>query len=94
MLPSSADFAVCYLAAMRLGAVVTAINPRLGATEIRSILDRAGPDLVVTGEPGRIGPERALAVRAPAELSGGLRGRGRRGRADSFADESAAASRP
>jgi acyl-CoA synthetase (AMP-forming)/AMP-acid ligase II len=72
MLPSSADFAVCYLAAMRLGAVVTAINTRLGATEIRAILDQAGPALVVTDEPDRIDPGRALAVRTPADLSGCL----------------------
>jgi len=68
MLPSSADFAVCYLAAMRLGAIVTAINPRLGATEIRAILDQAGPGLVVTDEPDRIAPEQALAVCTPADL--------------------------
>jgi acyl-CoA synthetase (AMP-forming)/AMP-acid ligase II len=70
MMPSSADFAICYLAAMRLGAVVTAINPRLGATEIRSILDQAGPALVVTDEPDRIAPDQALAVRTAADLYG------------------------
>ena len=70
MLPSSAGFAVCYLAAMRLGAIVTAINPRLGATEIRAILDQAGPALVVTDEPDRIAPEQALAICTPADLYG------------------------
>ena len=90
MLPSSADFAVCYLAAMRLGAIVTAINPRLGATEIRSILDRAGPDLVVTEEPGRIAPEHARAVRTPAELSGHLAGGFAGGLAGGLAGEPAA----
>jgi acyl-CoA synthetase (AMP-forming)/AMP-acid ligase II len=50
LLPSSIEFAVCYLAAIRLGAIVTAVNPRLGAHEITHILARVEPKLVVTDE--------------------------------------------
>jgi acyl-CoA synthetase (AMP-forming)/AMP-acid ligase II len=93
MLPSSADFAVCYLAAMRLGAIVTAINPRLGATEIRAILDQAGPGLVVTDEPDRIAPEQALAVCTPADLCdrSATGGSADEAAAAEFADEAPAA---
>src|SRR5260370_29866522 len=40
-LPSGRDFANCYLAAPRLGAVVSAANPRLGPTEARHIIPRS-----------------------------------------------------
>lgn len=67
LLPSSADFAISYLAALRMGAIVTAVNPRLGPTEVGHILRKAGPRLVVTDEPGRIPPP--YAVRAPGDLT-------------------------
>ena len=54
LLPSGADFAVCYLAAMRLGAVVSAANPRLGPTEIGHIIARSAPTAVVTDTPERV----------------------------------------
>jgi acyl-CoA synthetase (AMP-forming)/AMP-acid ligase II len=69
LLPSSADFAVCYLAAMRLGAIVTAVNPRLGGTEIAHILNKVEPRLVVTAEPARIPVGLGAAVRTPSELT-------------------------
>jgi acyl-CoA synthetase (AMP-forming)/AMP-acid ligase II len=47
LLPSSADYAVCYQAAMRLGAITSGINPRLGPTEVASILRRSRPRVVV-----------------------------------------------
>ena len=57
LLPSSIDYAVCYQAAMRLGAVTSGINVRLGAGERASITARArpsvtvyDPDLLVTEE--------------------------------------------
>ena len=46
-LPSSIDYAVCYQAAMRLRAITTGINPRLGPSEVDSILDRTAPRVVV-----------------------------------------------
>lgn len=50
ILPSSADYAVCYQAAMRLRAMTTGINPRLGPAEVGSILDRTVPRVVVREE--------------------------------------------
>jgi acyl-CoA synthetase (AMP-forming)/AMP-acid ligase II len=47
MLPSSSDYAVCYQAAMRLGAVTSGINPRLGPAEVASIISRTRPRLTV-----------------------------------------------
>jgi len=70
MLPSSADFAVCYLAAIRLGAIVTAVNPRLGDDEISHILGKAEPRLVVTEQAARLPHGLGAAVRTPAELAG------------------------
>jgi acyl-CoA synthetase (AMP-forming)/AMP-acid ligase II len=46
-LPSSIDYAVCYLAAMRLGAITSGINPRLGPREVASILRRTDPAVVI-----------------------------------------------
>ncbi len=46
-LPNSIDYAVCYAAACRLGAVTTGINPRLGPREVNAIMGRARPALVV-----------------------------------------------
>ncbi len=50
-LPSSITYMVCYAAAARLGAVTSGINPRLGEREVRSILDRTRPDVLVDEEP-------------------------------------------
>ena len=47
MLPSSIDYAVCYHAAMRLGAVASGINLRLGPTEVDSIVGRTRPRVTV-----------------------------------------------
>ncbi len=47
LVPSSIDYAVCYQAAMRLRAITTGINPRLGPAEITSILERTQPRVVV-----------------------------------------------
>ncbi len=58
MLPSSIKFAACYLGALRAGAVTSAINGRLGASEQRSILDRTTPKVTVLGD-GAAVPEGA-----------------------------------
>jgi acyl-CoA synthetase (AMP-forming)/AMP-acid ligase II len=47
LVPSSIDYAVCYQAAMRLRAITTGINTRLGPPEIASILERTRPRVVV-----------------------------------------------
>src|SRR5436190_24167932 len=38
-LPSSIEYAVCYQAAARLGAITSGINPRLGPAEVASIFE-------------------------------------------------------
>jgi len=50
VLPSSIDYAVCYLAAARLGAVTSGINPRLAPAEQRAILERLRPAAVVVDD--------------------------------------------
>jgi len=47
LLPSSIDYAVCYQAAVRLGAVTTGINLRLGPAEQASITGRTGPKVTI-----------------------------------------------
>ncbi len=52
LIPSSIDYAICYQAAMRLGAITSGINPRLGPAEVASIVHRSQPRLMV-GEDDR-----------------------------------------
>ena len=47
LLPSSIDYAVCYLAAARLGAVTSGVNLRLGPGEQASIMARLQPTVTV-----------------------------------------------
>lgn len=49
LLPSSIDFAACYLGALRVGAITSAINLRLGGSERASILERTDPVVVIDG---------------------------------------------
>ncbi|MDN3357585.1 class I adenylate-forming enzyme family protein [Actinomadura sp. DC4] len=67
-LPSGFDFACCHLGALRLGAVVSGVNPRLGRTEVGHILGRARPAVLITGTPEAV-PFDGTA-RTPAELAG------------------------
>jgi acyl-CoA synthetase (AMP-forming)/AMP-acid ligase II len=50
LLPSSIKFAVCYLGALRVGAVASALNLRLGRTEQVSIFERTEPAVTVVGD--------------------------------------------
>jgi acyl-CoA synthetase (AMP-forming)/AMP-acid ligase II len=72
LLPSSIDYAVCYQATARLGAITTGVNLRLGPAEQASITARTRPtvtvvdtDLVaasaVPPDAGRIVPRTALS---------------------------------
>jgi acyl-CoA synthetase (AMP-forming)/AMP-acid ligase II len=70
MLPSGQDFASCYLAALRLGAIASAINPRLGTTEIHHILARCAPAVILTDEPERIPGHAASSVLTPRQARG------------------------
>jgi acyl-CoA synthetase (AMP-forming)/AMP-acid ligase II len=47
LVPSSIDYAVCYHAALRLGAITSGINPRLGPSEQASIFERLRPFVTV-----------------------------------------------
>jgi len=47
LLPSCIEYAVLYAALLRLGAITSGINPRLGAGEVASIVARAAPVLMV-----------------------------------------------
>ncbi len=62
LLPSSIKFAVCYLGALRAGAITSAVNLRLGAQEQRSIFERTRPVVTVLGDGAAI-PEGAPAGR-------------------------------
>jgi acyl-CoA synthetase (AMP-forming)/AMP-acid ligase II len=68
LLPSSADYATCYAAAMRLGAITTGINLRLGPAEVRSIVGRTRPKVVVVDD-GVEPPSGAGAVLRRSELA-------------------------
>jgi acyl-CoA synthetase (AMP-forming)/AMP-acid ligase II len=80
MLPSGQDFASSYLAALRLGAIVSGVNPRLGPVEIEHIIARCEPAAIITDEPDRVpgwvrcpvltpGAARSLAGAGPAVSS-------------------------
>jgi len=47
-LPSSIDYAIAYQAILRLGAVTSGMNPRLGAAETTHIIERSDPKVIVT----------------------------------------------
>jgi acyl-CoA synthetase (AMP-forming)/AMP-acid ligase II len=49
-LPSSIDYAIAYQAAIRLGAVTSGMNPRLGVAETAHILAKSSPTVVVTDD--------------------------------------------
>ena len=46
-LPSSVEYAVAYVGALRLGSVTTGINPRLGRREVAGIVARARPSAAI-----------------------------------------------
>jgi acyl-CoA synthetase (AMP-forming)/AMP-acid ligase II len=63
MLPSSIDYTICYHGAMRLRAITSGINLRLGQTEISHILDRLQPALTVLDDGLAIPSGCGLALR-------------------------------
>jgi acyl-CoA synthetase (AMP-forming)/AMP-acid ligase II len=70
-LPSSMKFAACYLGALRVGAVTSAVNLRLGPIERASILHRTGPRVTVLGDgaelPAGVDAGRVIPVSALKE---------------------------
>lgn len=80
VLPSCIDYAVCYQAAMRLGAITSGVNPRLGPGEVTSILERTQPVVLVVDPEAGPAAEVALDwVHARPRASTG-QGSGRIGR--------------
>ncbi len=59
LLPSCIDYAVLYAALQRLGAITSGINPRMGAQEVASIVERAVPVLMVVDTDAAVPPEAA-----------------------------------
>ncbi len=47
-LPSSIDYAIAYQAILRLGAITSGMNPRLGVAETAHIIERSDPKVIVT----------------------------------------------
>jgi len=50
LVPSSIDYMVCYAAALRLGAITSGVNLRLGAAEVTSILERTRPTVTIVDD--------------------------------------------
>ena len=59
-MPSSVDYAICYQAAMRVRAITTGINMRLGPAEVASILARTEPRVLVRADGAVIDGETAI----------------------------------
>ena len=66
LLPSSIDYMVVYAAAVRLGAITSGINLRLGTPEVTSILERTRPAVTVVdeGAPAPDGPAGTVLSRS------------------------------
>lgn len=82
VLPSTPDYVVAYLAAAKVGAATSGVNPRLSPAERATVLDRAGADLILATDELADG----IPADAPVELvatgdgpSSPLGGVGRRG---------------
>ncbi|MCW2620688.1 MAG: putative acyl-CoA synthetase, partial [Frankiales bacterium] len=77
LLPACTDYAVCFAALVRLGAITSGINPRLGPREMDAIAGAARPVLVIRDLDLPAGPAlAALPVLDRADLAG-LRTAGR-----------------
>ncbi|HWF15948.1 MAG TPA: class I adenylate-forming enzyme family protein [Acidimicrobiales bacterium] len=59
LLPSCIDYAVLYAALQRLGAITSGLNPRMGAGEVASVVERAAPVLMVVDTDAAVPPEAA-----------------------------------
>jgi acyl-CoA synthetase (AMP-forming)/AMP-acid ligase II len=68
LLPSCIDYAVLYAALLRLGAIASGINPRMGAGEVASVLERAAPVLLVADPDAAPVPPGPVDVVTRAEL--------------------------
>jgi acyl-CoA synthetase (AMP-forming)/AMP-acid ligase II len=64
LLPSCIDYAVLYAALQRLGAITSGINPRMGAHEVASVVERAAPVLMILDTDASVPPEVAPVPQA------------------------------
>jgi acyl-CoA synthetase (AMP-forming)/AMP-acid ligase II len=70
MLPPSVDYAVCYAAAVKAGAITTGLNTRIGRREVDAILGQCSPALVVRDASlGMPEPPAGTPVLARSELA-------------------------
>ena len=77
MLPPSIDYAVCYAAAAKAGAITTGLNTRVGRREVDAILGQCSPALVVRDASlGLPDVPAGTPVLARSELAGNLPGSG------------------
>jgi acyl-CoA synthetase (AMP-forming)/AMP-acid ligase II len=74
MLPSCIDYAVCYAALLRLGAVTSGINSRMGAAEVASIIERTVPVLVVADPDSAALPDVRVPVLERGEVAAAASG--------------------
>jgi len=67
LLPSSIKLAACYLGALRIGAITSAVNLRLGPNEQASIIARTDPVVTVVGDGATVpdGPNPDAPTRLP-----------------------------
>jgi acyl-CoA synthetase (AMP-forming)/AMP-acid ligase II len=77
VLPACIDYAVLYAALLRLGAITSGINPRMGRGEVVSILERTSPVLIVLDPESRPAlPDQAARVVERADVMAGQHGAG------------------
>jgi acyl-CoA synthetase (AMP-forming)/AMP-acid ligase II len=75
LLPSSIDYAVLYAALLRLGAITSGINPRMGGREVASIVERTSPVLLVRDAAGsEFVPDGSARVVELADVMAGQNG--------------------
>ncbi len=55
-LPSSIDYAIAYNAAMRLGAITSGVNPRLGVSEVAGVVEQSTPKVIVRDPVAAVAP--------------------------------------
>ena len=75
LLPACIDYAVLYAALLRLGAITSGINPRMGRGEVASIIERTAPVLLVLdNESSDLEPDGRTRVVDRADLMSGQHG--------------------
>jgi acyl-CoA synthetase (AMP-forming)/AMP-acid ligase II len=75
VLPACIDYAVLYAALLRLGAITSGINPRMGRAEVASILERTSPVLIVRDPDSNVtGPDGVAPVVDRADVVAGQDG--------------------